>query len=173
MVIAAHEVRPIPTMGIADFGKMSLALFASCVIVSIAPLWLPAVETPASLNERVVHCSGLTGTDRGTGILLSQQYALALEILGLPKDTPAKTMLNIVANRLSHAKRAGLGPAEEAAYVLGVDCGALSQDQLKKRLMLIDAVMVLHMAGDSTYRYGCAELAVPTSFLLLSPGKPG
>jgi hypothetical protein len=152
---------------------MSLAMFVSCAIVGLAPVSLPTAPLPICLDDRLAHCPGLSVTGKSGELFLKRQYPLLLEILGLPKDTPAKTMLNIVANRLSHAKRAGLGPAEEAAYVLGVDCGALSQDQLKKRLMLIDTVMVLHMAGDSTCRYGCAELAVPTSFLLLSPGKPG
>ncbi len=143
------------------------------MVVSIAPQWLPALETPASLDERVAHCSRLAETGRSTEILLNEQYALALEILELPRNTAVKHMLNIVGDRLSHAKFAGLGPNEEAAYVLGVDCGVLPQDQLKKRLFLIDTVMTLHMAGDSAYRYGCEEMAAPTPFLILSPGKSG
>lgn len=60
---------------------------------------------------------------------------------------------------------------DEAYYVLGVQPGAMSLAQLKKRLMVLDTVMVLSMAGDCAYRYGCEELAMPTGFSLLSSGR--
>ncbi|NJL71719.1 MAG: hypothetical protein HC888_08910 [Candidatus Competibacteraceae bacterium] len=105
--------------------------------------------------------------------MLNEQYPLALEVLGLRRDTPVRTMLNIVGERLCHAKLAGLGAVDEACYVLGVHRAAMSLEQLKKRLMLIDTVMVLLMAGDASCGYGCEELATPTPFrLLLTKIKP-
>ncbi len=173
MAIATLVARPVPTLGAADFGTMSLALFVSCVLVGFAPAWLPAASPTTELDRRLADCAGLAQAGTSTETLLRQQYPLALEILGLPRDTPQKTMLNIVGDRLSHAKLAGLGAVDQACYVLGVHRGAMSLAQLKKRLMVLDTVMVLSMAGDSAYRYGCEELAAPTVFLLLSPGKSG
>lgn len=107
---------------------------------------------------------------------MKEHYPLALEVLGLPEDTSVKTMLNTVGERLCHAKLAGMGPTDEACYVLGVHRGATSLAHLEKRLMDLDTVMVLSMAGDSSYRCGCEEIAAPAPFLLLSPcrsiGKP-
>ncbi|MBK8225246.1 MAG: hypothetical protein IPK73_29895 [Candidatus Obscuribacter sp.] len=173
MAIATLVARPVPTLGAADFGTMSLALFVSCVLVGFAPAWLPAAAPTTQLDRRLTDCSGLAGAGKGTEALLKEQYPLALEVLGLPRDTPVRTMLSIVGDRLSHAKLAGMGSTDEACYALGVHRGAMSLAQLKKRLMVLDTVMVLSMAGDSSYRYGCEALAAPTSFLLLSYGKSG
>lgn len=171
MAIATLVARPVQTLGMKDFGAMSLALFVSCVLVGFAPAWLPAADTNAELDRRLADCSGLAQAGKTTETLLKEQYPLALEILGLPTDTPGETMLSIVGDRLSHAKLAGLGPTEEACYVLSMHRGAMSLQQLKKRLMVLDTVMVLSMAGDSSYRYGCQEMAVPAPFLLLSYGS--
>jgi len=173
MAIATLVARPVPTLGAADFGTMSLALFVSCVLVGFAPAWLSAAGTTSSLDRRLADCSGLAQAGKSTETLLKEQYPLALEVLGLPRDTPQKTMLNTVGERLCHAKLAGMGPTDEACYVLCVDTGAMSLEQLKKRLMVLDTVMVLSMAEDSACRYGCEEMAAPTGFLLLSPGKSG
>jgi len=82
-------------------------------------------------------------------------------------------MLNIVGDRLSHAKLAGLGAVDKTCYVLGVHRGAISLELLKKRLMVLYTVMLLSMDGDSAYRYGCEEMAAPTVVLLFSPGRSG
>ncbi len=165
MVIAAHEVRPIPTMGIADFGKMSLALFASCVVVSIAPLWLPVKTPDADLSSILVNSSG---AGKSAQVLLREQYSLALESLNLPKDTPETSMLALVETRLKDAKLSGLEPANEASYVLGVHRGALPLEELKKRLMLLDQVILLLKARDPLSQYGCADMADKTIFVLLN-----
>lgn len=171
MAIATLVARPVPTLGATDFGTMSLALFVSCVLVGFAPAWLPESAPTAELDRRLADCAGLAQAGTSTETLLRQQYPLALEVLGLRRDTPVRTMLNIVGERLCHAKLAGMGPTDEACYVLGVDTRAMSLEQLQKRLMVLDTVMVLSLAGDSSYRYGCEELAAPAPFLLLSPGK--
>jgi len=173
MAIATLVARPVPTLGAKDFGTMSLALFVSCVLVGFAPAWLPAAAPTAELDSRLADSSGMAQAGKSTETLLKEQYPLALEVLGLPRNTSRKTMLNVVGDRLRQAKLARLGPAEEACYVLGVHRGAMSLEQLKKRLMVLDTVMVLSTAEDSAYRYGCEELATPTEFLLLSPGKSG
>ena len=167
MAIATLVARPVPTLGAADLGTMSLALFVSCVLVGFAPAWLPAAAPTAELDRRLADCSGLAQAGKGTEALLKEQYPLALEVLGLPKDTPVRTMLNIVGDRLSHAKLTGMGPTDEACYVLGVHSGAMSLAQIKKCLMVLDTVMVLSTAGDSAYRYGCEELAAKSPFRLL------
>ncbi len=161
MAIATLVARPVPTLGATDFGTMSLALFVSCVLVGFAPGWLPTAAPTAELDGRLADCSGLAQAGKGTEALLKEQYPLALEVLGLPRDTPVRTMLNTVGDRLCHAKLAGLSAVEEARYVLGVHRGAMSLAQIKKRLM------VLSMAGDSAYRYGCEELAAKSPFRLL------
>lgn len=167
MAIATLVARPVPTLGAADFGTMSLALFVSCVLVGFAPAWLPAAAPTAELDSRLADSSGMAQAGKSTETLLKDQYPLVLEILGLPRDTPRKTMLSIVGDRLSHAKLTGMGPTDEACYVLGVHRGAMSLEQLKKRLMVLDTVMVLSMAEGSAYRYGCEELAVKPPFQLL------
>ncbi|MBK8225470.1 MAG: hypothetical protein IPK73_31030 [Candidatus Obscuribacter sp.] len=173
MAIATLVARPVPTLGATDVGTMSLALFVSCVLVGFAPAWLPTAAPTAELDRRLADCSGLAQAGKSTETLLKEQYPLALEVLGLPRNTPMKTMLSIVGDRLCHAKLAGMEPTDEACYVLGVQRGTMSLAQLKKRLMVLDTVMVLSTAGDSAYRYGCEEMAAPAIFLLLSPRKSG
>jgi hypothetical protein len=51
MAIATLVARPVPTLGAADFGTMSLALFVSCVLVGFAPTWLPMSAPTAELNR--------------------------------------------------------------------------------------------------------------------------
>ncbi len=167
MTIATLVARPVLTLGAKDFGTMSLALFVSCVLVGFAPAWLPAAAPNTELDRRLTDCSGLAGAGKTTEILLQEQYPLALEVLGLPRDTAAHSMLEHVGGRLCHAKLARMGPTDEACYVLGVHRGAMSLAQLKKRLMVLDTVMVLSMAGDSSYRYGCEEMAARSPFRLL------
>lgn len=173
MAIATLVARPVQTLGAADFGTISLALFFSCVFVSFAPAWLPEAAPTAELDRRLADCADLAQAGKSTETLLNKKYPLALAVLGLPEDTSVKTMLNTVGDRLSHAKLAGMGPDEEACYVLGVHSGAMSLVQLKKRLMVLDTVMVLCKAGDSSCAYGCEDLATPTPFrLLLRKAKP-
>lgn len=173
MAIATLVARPVPTLGATDFGTMSLALFVSCVLVGFAPAWLSTSAPTTELDRRLADCSGLVQAGKSTETLLKEQYPLALEILGLPEDTPLKTMLNVVGERLSHAKLAGMGSTDEACYVLGVQRGTMSLAQLKKCLMVLDTVMVLSLAGDSSYRYGCEALAARSPFQLFSSAKSG
>lgn len=88
MVIAAHEVRPIPTMGIPDFGRLpgnelGLVSFLCCAVVGLPPVSLQKVPLPICLDGRLAPCPGLAAAGKSGELFLKQQYPLLLEILGL------------------------------------------------------------------------------------------